>query len=101
METVIRADVPGILPPTYVAPTPVPALALFAMLGEPLPNTGSVLTGTVDTLPDAVLDPAEKSDLGGTHQLSISAHSYGVHLAACGADVSQAAWQRTEPPLRQ
>src|SRR5262249_39748479 len=44
---------------------------------------------------------AEKADLGGTHALGISPVSRNVHLAALGADLSIAIWNRTEPALRE
>jgi hypothetical protein len=50
-------------------------------------------------LPTATLDPAEKATYSGG-KITVSPVSRPVHLAAAGADLSFAVWQRTEPPLQ-
>jgi hypothetical protein len=95
---VTTADVPGLMPPQYVAVRPIPSLPLFG-LAEPLDNVSSVLAGSLDALPTAILDPAEKAVIGGG-KISVSPKSRPVHLAAAGADLSTAVWARTEPPMR-
>jgi hypothetical protein len=95
---VTSTDVPGIVPPLYRPTTPVPALPLFTNLAEPLPNVSAVLTGSLDGLPTATLDPAEKATYSGG-KISISPVSRPTHLAAAGADLSLAVWSRSEPSL--
>jgi hypothetical protein len=96
---VTSTQVPGLLPPHYVPTAPIPALPLFG-LAEPLPDVASVLTGSLETLPTAVLDPVEKADLGGTVVLGVSPVTRPVHFAAQGSDLSVAIWNRTEPALK-
>jgi hypothetical protein len=95
---VTTADVPGIVPPAYRPVSPIPALPLFA-LAEPLPETNVVLAGSLEAVPTATLDPAEKAAYGGG-KITVSPVNHPVHVAAAGADLSLAIWKRSEPPLQ-